>query len=97
MFHGPAQDCGPDHSEAYKTRLGVIMFIVYTVVMVGFVAINVVNPSLWSLQIVLGQNLAVVYGVGLIVFALVLALVYNHLCTKHEKMTAALHQAKENK
>lgn len=97
MFHGPAEDCGPDYSEAYKTRLGVIMCIIYTVLMVGFVAINVVKPSLWSLQIIFGQNLAVVYGVGLIIFALVLALIYNHLCTKHEKMTAAAHQAKESK
>lgn len=97
MFHGPAEDCGPDYSEAYKTRLGVIMFVVYTVVMVGFVAINVIDSSLWASPIIFGQNLAVVYGVGLIVFALILALIYNHLCTKHEKMSAAAHQAKESK
>ena len=31
-----------------------------------------------------GMNLAVVYGMGLIVLALVMALIYNHLCTAKE-------------
>jgi uncharacterized membrane protein (DUF485 family) len=32
-----------------------------------------------------GLNLAIVYGFGLIVVALVLALAYNWACTRHEK------------
>jgi uncharacterized membrane protein (DUF485 family) len=31
-----------------------------------------------------GLNLAVVYGIGLIIFALILALIYNSMCLKKE-------------
>jgi len=31
-----------------------------------------------------GLNLAVVYGIGLIVFALILAFIYNSMCSKKE-------------
>ncbi len=37
-----------------------------------------------------GLNLAVVYGFGLIIFALVLALIYSRACGRREKR---LHQA----
>ena len=36
-----------------------------------------------------GLNLAVVYGMGLIIFALILALIYNHLCTQKERELAS--------
>ena len=85
MHHGSAQDSGPDPASAYKTRLGVWMFIIYCVVYAGFVFINVLTEG-EAMQVIVfsGLNLAVVYGVGLIVFALVLALIYNWLCTKKE-------------
>ena len=85
MHHGPAQDSGPDPASGYKTRLGVWMFIIYCVVYAGFVFINVFTEGK-AMQVIVfsGLNLAVVYGVGLIVFALVLALIYNWLCTKKE-------------
>ena len=85
MHHGPAQDSGPDPASAYKTRLGVWMFIIYCVVYAGFVFTNVVSEGK-AMQIIvfLGLNLAVVYGMGLIVLALVMALIYNFMCTKKE-------------
>lgn len=97
MFHGPAADSGPDHAVAYKTRFGIIMFVVYSLIYVGFVAINVIEPALMATPIIWGLNLAVVYGVGLIVIALVLALIYNHGCTRRERLTQAAHQAKGTK
>ena len=36
------------------------------------------------LLVILGLNLAVVYGMGLIVLAIVMGLVYNQMCTKKE-------------
>ena len=96
MFHGPAADCGPDHAVAYKTRFGIIMFVIYSLIFIGFVAINVAKPSLMAIPVIFGLNLAVVYGVGLIVFALILALIYNHGCTKQERIAKAAHEAKEN-
>jgi uncharacterized membrane protein (DUF485 family) len=84
MGHGPAVKLGRDDAASYKTRLGIWMFILYTLVYAGFVVINAVKPALMQ-EIILGQTLAVVYGLGLIVFALVLAVIYNQFCTAAEK------------
>ena len=89
MHQGPATESGPDPASRYKTRLGVVMFIIYCVVYVGFVLTNVVSEG-EAMQTILfmGLNLAVVYGVGLIVLALVMALIYNYKCTNKEKEMA---------
>ena len=85
MLHEPAGRSGPDRASAYKMRLGAVMFLLYGLIYSGFVAINVVNPTLMETPSLLGMNLACVYGFGLIVLALVLALIYNHMCTAKEK------------
>lgn len=83
MGHGPAVKLGKDNASGYKTRLGIIMFIIYTLSYAVFVGINTVKPSLMQ-TIVAGQTLAVIYGFFLIVFALVLAIIYNRLCNAAE-------------
>jgi len=89
MLHEPARDSKPDPASAYKSRLGLTMFLVYCVFYAGFVLINVWTGGKAMQAIVLmGMNLAVVYGMGLIVLALVMALIYNHLCTTKEKELA---------
>ena len=86
MLHEPAKDSGPDPASRYKSRLGVGMFLVYCLVYAGFVFINVLTEGQAMQKIVFaGLNLAVVYGMGLIIFALVLALIYNWLCTAKER------------
>ena len=73
-----------EKSSAYKTRLGVKMFLIYCVVYVGFVVINSVKPTLMGANI--GPlNLAIVYGMGLIVLALIMAMIYTHFCSKEEQ------------
>jgi len=89
MFHEPAQEHHEDHAADYKMRLGVYMFIPYTLFYAGFVVINVVKPILMEKEVLLGMNLAVVYGMGLIVVALIQALIYNHLCAAREKTVAS--------
>ena len=89
MLHEPAAPTGKDPSSPYKTRLGVWMFFLYAIIYAGFVAINLIKPTAMETVIVLGLNLAVVYGMGLIIFALLLALVYNHLCGRKEALLAA--------
>ncbi len=84
MGHGPAVKLGKDGAASYKTRLGIWMFILYTAIYAGFVVINAAFPTLME-KIIFGQTLAVVYGFGLIVFALILALIYNQFCTAAEK------------
>ena len=85
MLHKPAEETGTDYAMKYKRRVGVYMFALYSMVYAGFVVINIVKPVLMEKIIFSGLNLAVVYGFGLIVFALVLALIYNAMCAKEEK------------
>jgi uncharacterized membrane protein (DUF485 family) len=94
MLHEPAAKSGKDPAFAFKRRLGVIMFIVYAVVYAGFVLINLIKPGLMGWVAAAGLNLAVVYGFGLILFALILALIYNAACSRRE---AALADTKEAK
>jgi uncharacterized membrane protein (DUF485 family) len=85
MLHEPAAKVGKDPAFSFKRRLGVILFAVYGAVYAGFVLINLVKPGLMGWIALGGLNLAVVYGFGLIVFALLLALVYNAACSRREK------------
>lgn len=84
MFHEPAQQSGRDLASSYKSRIGNRMFLLYALIYAGFVAINITNPALMEAEAMWGLNLAVVYGFFLIVFALVLAMVYSHMCGKKE-------------
>ena len=85
MFHQPSKTNHPDYAVGYKSKLGILMFIIYAVIYAGFVVVNVAKPVLMENYIIFGLNLAVVYGFGLIIFALILAVIYNHLCTSQER------------
>jgi uncharacterized membrane protein (DUF485 family) len=84
MLHEPAVEIGTDNAAPKKARLGVIMFIIYTLVYAGFVFIGLSKPELMGLEMIGGQNLAIIYGFGLIVLAIVMGFIYNYLCTKLE-------------
>lgn len=85
MLHEPANnDTSPDPAAGYKARLGLLLFTIYALLYCGFVAINLTMPGLMELTVFWGINLAVVYGFGLIVAALALALVYDALCRSRE-------------
>ncbi len=87
MLHEPAAPQAKDYGSGYKTRLGVWMFLLYAIVYAGFMAINLAIPKLMAERtIFFGVNVAVAYGFGLIIFALLLALLYNFLCTRKERM-----------
>lgn len=66
--------------EQRKSRLGIRMALLYTLVYAGFVALSVFQPTWMGARAVLGLNLAVAYGMGLILIAIVFAVVYNYLC-----------------
>ena len=84
MDHGPAVELGEDHASELKAKLGLKLFFVYTVVYFGFIAINIIEPNLMEIIVLWGLNLAVVYGMGLIILAIVMGLIYNHICTGYE-------------
>ena len=89
MLHEPAAPAGKDYAVAYKTRLGVWMFICYSLFYAGFVAINLYDPALMERIVLAGLNLATVYGFALIIVALILAMIYNRLCSHQEHLAAA--------
>ena len=94
MLHEPAAQSGPDPASDYKQHLGVVMFIIYGIIYAGFTCINVLNPKLMEVTVLFGVNLAIIYGFTLIILALILALIYNHMCTKRERVMAAKSESK---
>jgi uncharacterized membrane protein (DUF485 family) len=76
-------DPHPDHDPVQITRNarnGLLLFAVYVALYLGFMLLNAFSPERMQKPVLAGVNLAIVYGVGLIVAALVLALVYMALC-----------------
>jgi len=55
------------------------MTILYALVYAGFIFLAVSQPAWMGLPFLFGQNLAITYGLGLILLAIVFALIYNHL------------------
>ncbi len=84
MDHGPAVKLAKDNASGIKSKLGVVLFIVYLLIYSGFVAINTVSPKTMGATVFAGLNLAVVYGFGLIILAIVMGLIYNAICTSLE-------------
>jgi uncharacterized membrane protein (DUF485 family) len=78
----------------FNARLGMWLFLLYASFYGGFVLISTFRPA-WMQQIIAGVNLAVWYGFGLIVFALVLALVYMVSCRSNHPQQAPLRSSKE--
>ena len=66
--------------ERRKSGIGIRMTLIYSVVYAGFVALSVFQPTWMGARAPLGLNLAVAYGLGLILVAIAFALVYNQLC-----------------
>ncbi|MEI7768165.1 MAG: DUF485 domain-containing protein [Phycisphaerae bacterium] len=95
MLHEPAAPSGKDPASDYKKRLGVWMFIPYALVYASFVVINLTNPKVMEIVVLMGLNVAVVFGFGLIILAMVLALIYNHLCTRKEALMATQDDKKD--
>ncbi|MBM3404248.1 MAG: DUF485 domain-containing protein [Bacteroidetes bacterium] len=84
MLHEPAVEIKTDKAAAKKAKLGVKMFIAYTLVYAGFVFIGLSKPEWMGLELIGKQNIAIIYGFGLIVLAIVMGFIYNYFCTKME-------------
>ena len=84
MLHEPAAKQEKDAASDWKATLGIKLFWLYCVIYMGFVGIAVFSPETMNKTVLAGTNLAIIYGLGLIIFAIILGLVYNHLCTRKE-------------
>jgi uncharacterized membrane protein (DUF485 family) len=68
-----------EHADRGNARLGLFLFFIYFAVYAVFVALCAFKLSTMQTP-VLGVNLAIVYGFGLIGFAFLLALIYMFMC-----------------
>jgi uncharacterized membrane protein (DUF485 family) len=66
------------------SRIGLVLFGVYLVLYGGFVLLAAFSPETMETTPLAGVNLAIWYGFGLIVAAIVLALVYGWACRSDE-------------
>ncbi len=69
-----------------NTRLGLQLFAFYALFYLAFVLVNAFAPQWGEWLIWGGLNLAVVWGLALIVLAFLLALVYGLLCADEREM-----------
>jgi len=80
MDHGPSTEWKEDvKTSRIKSKIGIWMFAGYTIVYAVFIILNVTNPKLMGIDAGM-LNLAIIYGFGLILLALIMALIYNALC-----------------
>lgn len=63
-----------------NSRIGLVLFALYLLLYGGFVLVNTFSPETMEATPWAGVNVAVLSGFGLIVAALVLALLYGMLC-----------------
>lgn len=66
-------------TAARNARYGLVLFALYFSFYAVFVILNAFQPTAMSVTL-MGINLAIIYGMGLIIAALVLALIYCWLC-----------------
>ncbi len=86
MDHGPNVDYHEcDELLKYKQKAGLRLFFIYSAIYAVFVLLNTVFPAMMESVVLFGLNLAIVYGFGLIIIAIILGLVYNWMCTKVER------------
>jgi uncharacterized membrane protein (DUF485 family) len=62
------------------SRLGLGLFAVYLLLYCGFVFLNAFSPETMEATPVAGLNVAILYGFGLIIAAVVLSLIYGLFC-----------------
>ncbi len=65
-----------------NTRTGLWLFVVYLALYAGFMGLSTFAPQVMKIRPFGGLNLAVLYGFGLILAALILAIIYLLLCRR---------------
>src|SRR5262245_12397487 len=80
-----------DHPEvsAANARSGLILFFIYLAFYAGFMGLAAFAPAAMGVSVLAGVNLAIVYGIGLIGGALVVAAIYMGLCGRNARRYGA--------
>lgn len=70
--------------QGRNARIGVVLFAVYLVLYGGFVFLSAFSAETMESTPIDGVNLAVLYGFGLIIAALILSGIYGVMCRGSE-------------
>ncbi|MDZ4659564.1 MAG: DUF485 domain-containing protein [Bythopirellula sp.] len=71
-----------------SSRLGLVLFAIYLALYSGFVLLNTFAPDTMEATPWAGINVAILYGCGLILAAVVLALIYGVYCGVSEEQSS---------
>ena len=82
LDHGPAHadETHDEQTSVRNARMGMKLFLIYLAAYLGYVLLTAFRPETMKSAPVGGINLAVLYGLGLIVGAGLVAVVYGRLC-----------------
>ncbi len=84
-MHGESTQWAKDESSIIKELVGKWLFFLYAVFYACFIVINIFSPDFMKINIG-GLNMAIAYGIGLILLAMLLAFAYNHIGTRAERL-----------
>ena len=81
---------GDDHPEvsAANARAGLVLFFIYLAFYAIFVGIAAFAPQAMGRPVLAGVNLAITYGMGLILGAFVIAALYMWACARNARRYA---------
>jgi len=80
--HLPPPEVRDPAVERHNARLGLVLFVVYLAAYGAYVLVNAFRPAVMDELVGVGINLAVASGMGLIVGAMALAVVYAVLARR---------------
>jgi len=77
-----------DHPEvsAANARAGLVLFFIYLAFYAGFMGLAAFAPDAMGRPVLGGVNLAITYGIGLILGALVVAAIYMAVCARNARI-----------
>jgi uncharacterized membrane protein (DUF485 family) len=83
----PHHTAGDDHPavSAANARAGLVLFFVYLAFYAGFMGLAAFAPQAMGRPVLAGVNLAITYGMALIVGALVIAALYMWACARNAR------------
>lgn len=94
-MHEKSSEWKKDNASSLKELLGKWLCALYSLIYAGFIFINIASPKFMGIDVG-SLNVAIVYGLGLILFAMILAFIYNHVSTHAEKLLNPENEEKED-
>ena len=84
-MHEKSSEWKKDNASSLKELLGKWLCLLCSLAYAGFILINVSSPQFMGIDVG-SLNVAITYGFGLIIFAMVLAFIYNQVSTHAEEI-----------